>query len=82
MDLAVAVRRERLSGGISAFIRRFHVVLIPWILQADGLTTKAAIFEGTRYVVKGLKQQFPGVLAYRGTYPGALMSVVPVFQVF
>lgn len=44
--------------------------------------TKADMFEGTRELVKELNQKFPGVLACGEMYYDALMSVIPVFQVF
>jgi hypothetical protein len=83
MNLGVSSWREWLAGRISDFIRRFQVDA--YFLDIAGgwvNNTKADMFEGTRELVKELNQQFPGVLACGEMYYDALMSVIPVFQVF
>jgi len=83
MNLGVASWREWLSNRISDFIKRFHVDA--YFLDIAGgwvNNTKADMFEGTRDLVAGLSRQFPGVLAVGEMYYDALMSIIPVFQVF
>ena len=83
MNLGVSSWRQWLSERISDFIRRFRVDA--YFLDIAGgwiNNTKADMFEGTRELVKGLAQQFPGVLACGEMYFDALMSTIPVFQVF
>jgi hypothetical protein len=83
MNLGVASWREWLSNRISDFIKRFHVDA--YFLDIAGgwaNNTKADMFEGTKDLVAGLSRQFPGVLAVGEMYYDALMSVIPVHQVF
>ncbi|MEJ2009272.1 MAG: hypothetical protein P8Z30_14140 [Acidobacteriota bacterium] len=83
MNLGVASWRQWLAGRISDFIQRFRVDA--YFLDIAGgwvNNTKADMFEGTRELVKELSQKFPGILACGEMYYDALMSIIPVFQVF
>lgn len=83
MNLGVASWRQYLLGRIADFIRRFQVDA--YFLDIAGgwvNNTKADMFEGTKELVRELSRQFPGVLACGEFYYDALMSVIPVYQVF
>jgi hypothetical protein len=83
MNLGVDSWRNWLSGRISDVIERFDVDA--YFLDISGgwqNNTKADMHEGTRRLVSDLRQKYPHVLAVGEFSYDALMSILPVYQVF
>ncbi len=83
MNLGVDSWRNWLSGRISDVIERFGVDA--YFLDISGgwqNNTKADMHEGTRRLVSELRQKYPHVLAVGEFSYDALMSILPVYQVF
>ena len=83
MNLGVDSWHNWLSGRISDVIDRFGVDA--YFLDISGgwqNNTKADMHEGTRRLVSGLRQKYPHVLPVGEFSYDALMSILPVFQVF
>lgn len=83
MNLGVESWRQWLSARIADFVRRFQVD--SYFLDIAGgwvNNTKADMHEGTRKLVMDLRQKFPGILACGEMPYDALMSFIPVYQVF
>jgi hypothetical protein len=83
MNLGVDSWRDWLSGRISDVIDRFGVDA--YFLDISGgwqNNTKADMHEGTRRLVAGLRQKYPHVLPVGEFSYDALMSILPVYQVF
>jgi hypothetical protein len=83
MNLGVDSWRAWLSGRISEMIERFDVDA--YFLDISGgwqNNTKADMHEGTRRLVAELRQKFPHVLPIGEFSYDALMSILPVYQVF
>jgi hypothetical protein len=83
MNLGVDSWRNWLSGRIAETIETYHADA--YFLDIAGgweNNTKADMHEGTRLLVKGLREKFPGLLACGEMPYDALMSVLPLFHVF
>jgi hypothetical protein len=83
MNLGVDSWRNWLSARISDIIERFGVDA--YFLDISGgwqNNTKADMHEGTRRLVNELRQKYPHVLAVGEFSYDALMSILPVYQVF
>ncbi|HEV2303893.1 MAG TPA: hypothetical protein VGR93_00105 [Candidatus Acidoferrales bacterium] len=83
MNLGVDSWRNWLSGRISETIERYGADA--YFLDISGgwvNNTKADMHEGTRKLVDELRQKFPHVLAVGEFSYDALMSILPVYQIF
>jgi hypothetical protein len=83
MNLGVDSWRNWLSARIAGVIEQFAVD--GYFLDISGgwqNNTKADMHEGTRRLVEDLRQKFPHVLAVGEFSYDALMSILPVYQVF
>ncbi|HTU34020.1 MAG TPA: hypothetical protein VMF66_09480 [Candidatus Acidoferrum sp.] len=83
MNLGVDSWRNWLSGRISDVIE--HLGVDAYFLDISGgwqNNTKADMHEGTRRLVSDLRQKYPHVLAVGEFSYDALMSILPVYQVF
>jgi hypothetical protein len=83
MNLDVPSWRNWLSGRIAETILKYHADA--YFLDIAGgweNNTKGDMHEGTRLLVAGLREQFPGVLACGEMPYDALMAFLPLFQVF
>ncbi len=83
MNLGVDSWRNWLSARIADIIERFGVDA--YFLDISGgwqNNTKADMHEGTRRLVAELRQKYPHVLAVGEFSYDALMSILPVYQVF
>lgn len=83
MNLGVASWRNWLSARIAATISDYHADA--YFLDIAGgweNNTKADMREGTRTLVEGLRNKFPGVLVCGEMPYDALMSFMPLFHVF
>jgi hypothetical protein len=83
MNLGVDSWRNWLSGRISEMIERFGADA--YFLDISGgwqNNTKADMHEGTRRLVDDLRAKFPHVLPVGEFSYDALMSILPVYQVF
>jgi hypothetical protein len=83
MNLGVKSWRDWLSQRIAETIETYHAD--GYFLDIAGgweNNTKADMHEGTRLTVEGLRKKFPDVLACGEMPYDALMSVLPLFQVF
>jgi len=83
MNLGVDSWRNWMVGRISEMIERFDVD--GYFLDISGgwqNNTKADMHEGTRRLVAELRQKFPHVLAVGEFSYDALMSILPVYQIF
>ena len=83
MNLGVPSWRNWLSARIADTISNYHADA--YFLDIAGgweNNTKADMHEGTRLLVEGLRKRFPGVLVCGEMPYDALMSFMPLFQVF
>jgi hypothetical protein len=83
MNLGVSSWQDWLSSRIADVIQRFNVD--GYFLDISGgwvNNTKADMHEGTRRLVDTLRQKFPQVLAVGEFSYDALMSILPVYQIF
>lgn len=83
MNLGVPSWRNWLSERIADTISNCHADA--YFLDIAGgweNNTKADVHEGTRLLVEGLRKRFPGVLVCGEMPYDALMSFIPLFQVF
>jgi len=83
MNLGVPSWRNWLSARIAETISNYHADA--YFLDIAGgweNNTKADMHEGTRLLVAGLREKFPGVLACGEMPYDALMAFLPLFQVF
>lgn len=83
MNLGVASWHDWLFGRVADVIQRFDVD--GYFLDISGgwiNNTKADMHEGTRRLVENLRQNFPHVLAVGEFSYDALMSILPVYQIF
>ena len=83
MNLGVPSWRNWLSTRIAEIISNYHVDA--YFLDIAGgweNNTKADMHEGTRLLVEGLRQRFPGVPVCGEMPYDALMSFMPLFHVF
>ena len=83
MNLGVQSWQDWLSARIADVVQRFEVD--GYFLDISGgwvNNKKADMHEGTRRLVEGLRQKFPHVLAVGEFSYDALMSILPVYQVF
>ncbi|HKF53105.1 MAG TPA: hypothetical protein VKB26_12395 [Candidatus Acidoferrales bacterium] len=83
MNLGVQSWQDWLFGRIADIVQRFDVD--GYFLDISGgwvNNTKADMHEGTRRLVANLRERFPHVLAVGEFSYDALMSVLPVYQVF
>lgn len=83
MNLGVPSWQDWLFGRIADIVRRFEVD--GYFLDISGgwvNNTKADMHEGTRRLVESLRQKFPHVLAVGEFSYDALMSILPVYQIF
>jgi hypothetical protein len=83
MNLGVDSWRNWLQGRIAETIETYHADA--YFLDIAGgweNNTKADMHEGTRLLVKGLSEKFPGILACGEMPYDALMSILPLFHVF
>jgi len=83
LNLGVESWRKWLFDRIAETIETYHVDA--YFLDIAGgweNNTKADMHEGTRLLVKGLNQKFPGILACGEMPYDALMSVLPLYHVF
>jgi hypothetical protein len=83
MNLGVPSWRNWLSARIAETISKYHADA--YFLDIAGgweNNTKADMHEGTRLLVDGLRDQFPGILACGEMPYDALMSFLPLFHVF
>jgi len=83
MNLGVPSWRNWLSARIADTLSTYHADA--YFLDIAGgweNNTKADMHEGTRLLVEGLRKRFPGVLVCGEMPYDALMSFIPLFQVF
>jgi hypothetical protein len=83
MNLGVPSWRNWLSGRIADILSTYHAD--GYFLDIAGgweNNTKADMHEGTRLLVEDLRRKFPGVLVCGEMPYDALMSFMPLFQVF
>jgi hypothetical protein len=83
MNLGVPSWRNWLSSRIAEIISKYHADA--YFLDIAGgweNNTKADMHEGTRQLVAGLREQFPGILACGEMPYDALMAFLPLFHVF
>ena len=83
MNLGVASWRNWLAARVADTISNYHVDA--YFLDIAGgweNNTKADMHEGTRLLVEGLREKFPGVLVCGEMPYDALMSFMPLFHVF
>jgi len=83
MNLGVPSWRNWLSDRIAETISSFHADA--YFLDIAGgweNNTKADMHEGTRLLVEGLRQRFPGILVCGEMPYDALMTLMPLFHVF
>ncbi|HUI43516.1 MAG TPA: hypothetical protein VL523_16255 [Terriglobia bacterium] len=83
MNVGVESWREWLAGRVADMIERYHVDA--YFLDIAGgweNNTKADTHEGTRRLVAGLREKYPGVLCCGEMHYDALMAFIPVYQVF
>ena len=83
MNLGVTSWHDWLFGRIADIVQRFDVD--GYFLDISGgwvNNTKADMHEGTRRLVENLRQKFPHVLAVGEFSYDALMSILPVYQIF
>ena len=83
LNLGVPSWRNWLSARITDILSNYHADA--YFLDIAGgweNNTKADMHEGTRLLVEGLRQRFPGVLACGEMPYDALMSFIPLFHIF
>jgi hypothetical protein len=83
MNVGVESWRKWLSDRIADTIETYHPDA--YFLDIAGgweNNTKADMHEGTRLLVNGLRQKFPGILACGEMPYDALMSILPLYHVF
>ena len=83
VNVGVDSWREWLEGRIAEMIERYKVEA--YFLDIAGgweNNTKADTHEGTRRLVAGLRQKYPGVLCCGEMYYDALLSFIPLYHVF
>jgi hypothetical protein len=83
MNLGVASWQDWLFARIADIVQRFGVD--GYFLDISGgwvNNTKADMHEGTRRLVNNLRQKFPQVLGVGEFSYDALMSILPVYQIF
>jgi hypothetical protein len=83
LNLGVESWRNWLHARIAETIETYHADA--YFLDIAGgweNNTKADMHEGTRLLVDGLRQKFPGILTCGEMPYDALMSVLPLFHVF
>ncbi len=83
MNLGVQSWHDWLFARIADIVERFHAD--GYFLDISGgwvNNTKADMHEGTRRLVEDLRRKFPHVLAVGEFSYDALMSILPVYQIF